>query len=68
MACMLFSHRAFAADMPEAFKKDPFAPAGLAPVRDDKYCAPYAYKERDDIGCGGADKCVHCSFPAQRLH
>lgn len=21
-----------------------------------RWCAPYAYKEREDVGCGGADK------------
>lgn len=31
-----------------------YCKVGCAPCR---WCAPYGYKERANLGCGGADKC-----------
>jgi hypothetical protein len=34
----------------------PPATAGGRGAQDDKWCAPFAYKQRAGLGCGGADK------------
>lgn len=48
MPCPLGSYcpRAHPAPPPDRFKSH----------ADAQWCAPYAYKQRQDLGCGGADK------------
>ncbi|KAF6254331.1 hypothetical protein COO60DRAFT_1703369 [Scenedesmus sp. NREL 46B-D3] len=48
--------RAHAADPPASYiEADPDIPKPLA-GNTDKWCAPYGYKMRSQLGCGGADK------------
>ncbi|KAK9815422.1 hypothetical protein WJX72_003407 [[Myrmecia] bisecta] len=59
LTCMIpcpngaYCPRAFSADPPDSFKAETQSlPEGSV----NRWCAPYAYKERAELGCGGADK------------
>eukprot|EP00879_Flechtneria_rotunda_P031195 GHRR01034055.1.p1 GENE.GHRR01034055.1~~GHRR01034055.1.p1 ORF type:complete len:597 (+),score=153.10 GHRR01034055.1:108-1898(+) len=62
LACMLpcplgaYCPRAWAADPPASYTEHNLEISKQLLHKTDKWCAPYAYKMRPALGCGGADK------------